>query len=417
VPLKLALVTAIGLASVSAHADTLSSSPPRLEMSATRGEAITRSISIPSSTGAWEIAFPPLSTANGESQITSVSAKETAANGVRIVEFSIDLAGVDHGEYATELVVKDAGGDSATVPVEVSVKSSRPLPITLLVGGIAIGLLLSRYRTSRRERDEIVIRLASLMSRIDTARPPDVFAKELNAQIVRIRDAMARQAWTDANTALDAGTALLARFSAYEADWRALLAHIAELRAAASHVNATDTATYRKALLDALEDLADSATTLDSPRSLRETARVWRKRIERYLTLESLLTEDKPEIRAFRKRLDRLAVEDDTSAEELHAEIDKALGAGDAALDAPTSTISPTPAATSVDPRGAIKRLAVYKLALIVLGAMSLGFLGYHQLYESNATFGSFWDYVTILMWGLGTEIGAEAAHGKTTDR
>jgi hypothetical protein len=429
-----AVAVAITLGAVpAARAEVaVSARPSALALGATAGDVLVRDIVIrgDAAAAAWTIEVAPLTTPQGEQQaIDAITAGEVTVRGGRRLRVTVTVGDAEPGAYAGDVTVRTTAGVLVSVPVTCTVKSEPVLPIVLLVVGIVVGGVMSWYRGRGLGRDEVRARIGELRRRLPAGLPAR-FRVGIDDRIAEAVAALARK-WSptsisDATTAITAAEAALARYLAQPADWTHQMTFADGIVRSLVAAPAVGTAVHRDALIADVERRALAAPFAADAAALATQLAEVHPRARRYLRIDRLLAElaadpaQAAAVARWREAVDGAAITADARLDAIEAELIAALDVPPDAL-AELVQVDPakrlpavpeSPAAQVAAGAWAARRLRVFGLVGNVAWLGLLFAVGYHQLYAEQPTFGGFFPHVSLLVWGLASELSRGAVAG-----
>ncbi len=94
------------------------------------------------------------------------------------------------GHFKGELWLVYAGGPKR-VPVSVTVKDRQYLPILVLLLGVGLGVVVSRYRAVGKPRDEVIVRIDALRKQMEVDKSlAHAFRTRLDSEIIDVEAAL-----------------------------------------------------------------------------------------------------------------------------------------------------------------------------------------------------------------------------------
>ncbi len=374
------------------------------------------------------------------------------------LKVEVDLKDVRSGEYSGELLLLITDptsnvSEQQKVPIKIRVRDGWPMPLVLLIFSVLASVGVSVYRTSGKPRDEILVRLGPVRGAVQSDKELNqpyarVFADLFAQRIGDVEQALVAGQWNDAQQALGRVEAALARWSRHRRTWVELLHKVEEYRAQVAQAGHT----YPDATGRWLMQLTEKAAQAESPAELREALEKFAHHVPELLALRKLLTEllqlsEKAEAeqqvaaRAKYHELDlqflALAPDDIAGLRGLRVQVEAAhkelttqpRTRGVPSRGAEISNGRNKPVATDAsvpgqlpilppsslpDVESAVFRQRSYTWLGYLLTVSVLAAIGYQELYENNPLFGArgLADYLTILLWGFGTEATRASVFG-----
>ncbi len=455
VTVGLAALALAFLAAPAGRADgVVTARPDRLTLAGSSGDALARTLILQATAEITSVQVVVSDLHKGETAVAlpagavtvRLPADRIEANGVLTVPLTVDLGRAPSGEFSGDLLVLYHGG-SLTIPLTVRVKAGWLWPAVAIVVGVALSAAISVYRSRGRPRDQVIVRMGQLRAQMDSDKLlPAAFRGRIEAGLLDVETCLQGQKWEEANTAVGDAEALLLKWRRGRADWLAQLAYLEELkRQLAEAARPNPTAGFVLALGRSLEDLERGLPDEEGPDPLRKKLQALADRLNRFLRLRGhwevlqalagkLDDADRdvwlPRLRAWQRRIDDLAPDNEADCAALQGEIEAAIAAvqellaqrapvgakGSAgAAVAALVQVAPAPSAGPLDlaalAPGARWRLFLFTLATSIIAVAFLALAGFNELYTANATFGAagLGDYLALLAWGFGAEASRAA--------
>ncbi len=429
--------------------------PNRLTIAGARGAREERHLLLRTSQPITSLQLIPLdlTSADGKAVFPAAAIQPGAApdrveaGGHLVIPIVFDLSRAPSGAFSGELLVAYAGG-TQTVTISATVKDPWPVPLLVLVIGVALGVAGSAYRASGRARDRILVRAGQLRARLQAGGPlAPSFQQRIAALQAEAEIALQEERWEASRQALDKAETLWLKWRQREVDWRAQFAHYQSLRDRLAQDDLKAEVPYLQALRRNLESLAGDAPDLADPSALRASLDAVTQQVNRYLELMGKLTLAlnlcnglptdeqkmwKDKVDEWKRRLDHAMPDDHVALDALAHEVDDAIESLSARVGGPAAlppggakslgltaiaqfvsllTAPPNvrPAAADTSARGAEARLQLFLWVSYGVVLVLLAGAGFNELYVASATFGAAeltgWsDYFALLAWGFGAE-------------
>lgn len=426
----------------------LSATPTQLTISGKRGESATRQVMLKSNLPVSDLKIIPLELTRADGQLvisaTAIRPAPSQGNidqsGLLEVLFTFDLKGAPSGEFAGQIWIQHQAG-RLVLPVTVKVKDHWPWPLALLLLGIILGIVVSRYRDAGRPRDEVLVRAGQL--RAEMRAEPELaqaFKVKIEALLLDVSAALQNEKWDDAKKSIEQAEAVMLKWRKGRADWQEQFKYQQELIRRAKDME-WESSNYLLMVIRKLEDTTRKAPDLEGPDKLRDALDKIKEQLNHYVVLKSLLDDldnfwkrlppEKQEpwrlkSLAWKQRMDNLSPDDQAAYETLREEIEagieelkklisehlKATGAKSPAGFASTliSLLLPPPSASALDTAATAEdaktRLRIFMLTSYALAVALLAGAAFGELYVSKQTFGAnpWSDYFTLLAAGFGAE-------------
>ena len=433
--------------------------PSQISVAAVRGAIETRRVLFTATGAVKDLKFIPLDLARSDDQAvipaTAVNPQpptgQINANDSMVVPFSFDLHDAGSGEFKGEVRVQYQGGKLA-IPIIVKVKDRLLPPLLVLLIGIGLSLIVTRYLEKGKPRDEIFKRLGEVRAQMNAdAGLDENFRSRLDALLIDTTSTLNAEKWEDAGKSIEAAEAVLNRWRKGRDDWRKQLSYRKELFERLKEFGEPDRLPpYLLAVRRGIEDAGTTAPDLAGPDKLREKLDALAQQLNRYTELNNQLKtlgslvdnletsqEDwRGKIRKWLRELDRLSPEKTNELNNLGNEIEagitkvkeliakqppsRAVAKGGSTSEGDLTLLNllaPAPSAKmleaeTIDDAG--KRLKWFKWATYALALLFLAGAGFGELYITKPTFGAnrWTDYFTLLAWGFGAEATRAAVTG-----
>jgi hypothetical protein len=165
-------------------------------------------------------------------KIRAAPESDTLAGGALMpVSVTIDLHEAKSGKYTGQLMVSDAYHNDIAVPLEVSVKDRWPLPLLVLLFGVAAGMTISGYRARGRPRDELMMRIEAVREQLTEASALKQALEPLVQRIlVEVSAHIEARKWDAAKEAAARAEALVLRWRGDEEAWSIALKRLQDVR-------------------------------------------------------------------------------------------------------------------------------------------------------------------------------------------
>jgi len=348
-----------------------------------------------------------------------------------------NLGDLRSGHFKGELWFVYDGGPKR-VPVSVTVKDRQYLPLLVLLLGVVLGLVVTRYRAIGKPRDEVIVRIDALRKQMEVDKNlAEAFRTRLNSEIIDVEAALMAAQWDEARTEMAEAEALWTRWRRGREDWIEQFRYIDEkLRPRLQDLDSQ--ALIVRDLQRQLEDLERKAAGFESPDTLREqlqsvagqindVARLYAHLDQLEELLERLAGESDEEewqgkFFAFRQDLRQLKPGDDPS--QLKTDLTEAIktlekrtpqrslakGKGIPGMNEVLALLEPLPgtlqAGLITEPSKAETRLQWFTYGTYAIAILLLAWAGFEKLYVARPDFGitPSSDYFSLLLWGFGSE-------------
>ncbi len=149
--------------------------PKAITINATRGESLTRTITLWSIEKVSNVKMVTLDLLSADNSSVlpagtiTIASSPTQINPQELMSLPIqfNFQNARSGEFTGEIALTYEGGGK-TIPVIVRLKDPWPLPLTILILGIIIGMVVSAYSNQGKLNDEVTVKLENLHIQIDS---------------------------------------------------------------------------------------------------------------------------------------------------------------------------------------------------------------------------------------------------------
>jgi hypothetical protein len=358
------------------------------------------------------------------------------------MQFDLDTAS-QSGEYSGTLFIEHSEGD-LSVPVTLKLKDSWHFALPLLVGGVVLGLLLSAYQVEGFDRDDITVKMEQLRSQMRLevegkkdaqAETAKVFQAKAESYFVDIKTAMDAKNWIDARKSFLEAQAVWSRLCKQPEAWVDLYEYVDTGLGLYLGKEIPNTATYGKDLKAELKRIKREMADCETSQQFSDKLKPLREKVQQFLAAGKLNArlntlriqmgatgeQWSSDIIDLEDRLSSLSLNDlvslqnwQESANQIKQKMEESQPV-DSSSRGETETVSPSmesvPQARTLpkppDEQQAAWRLQVYRWTGHGVAIVLLGWVGFNQLYASNATFGAnaVADYSSLLAWGFTAEV------------
>ena len=457
------------LAPMSANAQgQVVAEPAQVTVSGMRGSLATRNIVLQTDTPINNLQLIPLdlNRSDGDSifpaQAISVEKPSVSSTNqnlmMTLVKFDLNKV-FRSGEFSGKLWLSYQDGEQV-IPVTIKVKDHWFLPLLILLGGSALGISVSIYRTQGRPRDEILVRVSQV--RIQMQDDADFFKFEafkvrVEGHLIDVKMALQAERWDEAKNSVQQAELVESKWFKGRADWLAQLGYADKIKEQLQDLDqkAPFVQTVHRSLGDALRDAPD----LDSPVQLRDRLQGLAEQVNSYLSLQAKikqlysLSEElsveqaknwQPKVQNLEQRIESLQPADLTKNANLRDEVEGAIAEITELLSQEGDMVNPAELDFGVNAGGAMDRgsqirsiminllgaapstsllsweeqassanvrLKVFTVTSYIIAIVFLAGAGFSQLYVDKPTFGDNpWnDYSALMAWGFGAEATRDA--------
>ena len=431
--------------------------PKTLNIKATQGNIITRTLTLQSDSPIQKIEVIKLDLTRGDGAIVLpsevISSKilplpEPTPGNLQQVLITIDLTKINQsGEFNGNLLIRSTDGNSE-IPLVLEIKDGLFLPLIILVLGVLLGVGLSVYRAEGKDRDQLVVQIGRLRTRMRAdAELTNSFKIKMEGNLAIADTQLDDKRWTEANIVIGNAQLLWQKWLQYRQDWLAQATYLDTLKTSSKQQGLPETIPYGQAVFAAIADLENQAADFKTPQRLHDELVKLREQVEQYQQGRAFLTQivdllqqlPDTEKELWKKKNAQLDQQLDglnpsnvdafkqwkqdiaTARNELVDGIEKKTGNEVVAeslslrsrdlkvtsLQQPglVPTVSQSPSSEANIVRAQWRIIAVNWLGRII-AIVTLSWMGLNQLYAGKPTFGSepFTDYFPLMVWGLGAE-------------
>jgi hypothetical protein len=374
------------------------------------------------------------------------------------IEF--DLKGVRSGEYNGNLLVITSDSE-LVIPISLKVKDYWIMPLFVLLLGIGLGVIISAYRSEWMARDEVVVQVARLRSKVrvdEEFKKDSSFYQKFESYLTAVETALENKRFSVALEAADKAQDLWDKWHLSKQGWLSLLDYESKLRKRVEEENPQNQIPYLEQLTWQLDSINKGRPSQDSPGQVRKALQEVQVQLNNFLLAKTQLDEFteltnqvpyeardeekywKQEALALQRLLYNLSP---TDLESYHKWQDDIRNQTDKIVDdiqnlksdaPPSKTFLGNVSRTIKNPTHADlfeavpdvnqdndinssnqeklsrNRLLIFNSLSYAIAIFLLGNAGFTQLYLSNGTFGTrgVVDYFSLLAWGFGAEATRE---------
>lgn len=435
--------------------------PKAITINATRGENLTRTITLRTSekVSNLKVVTVDLLSADNSSVLPAGTIKLTSPptqiNPQELISLPIqfDLHNSSSGEFTGEIVLTYEAGEK-TIPVIVRLKDPWPLPLTVLLLGIFIGMAVSAYSSQGKLSDEVTVNLENLRTQIAADQlEARAFGSRADIYLNIAKQARDAKQIVEAQTAISNAKEVWHKWIKQRPDWDILFRYYDKLR---QRLNQDDlkedtSALYIQVIDRDLEQVLQNAPVLATANELQQGLDKISQQINTYIQLKTQLEKLKNLIAGLEDSNQRYEWEDKTSEltqrlymlmpaqeteiqtlqSEINTGIEKVKALGTQVVDvekgidggsevgmviqAPSVSekeVSQVPFLTKTGKaiaslwQTANGRLKLFYFSSYLISFTVLAGSGFNQLYWTKPTFGAngWGDYFALLALGFGAE-------------
>lgn len=327
------------------------------------------------------------------------------------------------------------------IPVTIKVKDNWFLPLTVLLVGTGLGIVVSAYRAQGKPRDEVLVRIGRLRAEMQEDRElAPSFKTQIESHLYDVRVGLQGDKLETARNGIEEAEKVWAKWIKGRADWLNQLAYWEELNRRLQDLNPN--IPYVQKVRREMQDASREASELTGPDKLRDRLDELAGQINRFLQVQALEkqlrdllaqlpSEEKAnwesKILGWERQIDRIQPSELTQDETLVTEMEGAIAEmgqlvaqhlGKSGITKGISSIFQVAPAPSARPlswerqiSGAGWRLRCFTGVSYGIALLFLTGAGFNQLYVDNPTFGANpgKDYFALLAWGFGAEATRDA--------
>lgn len=364
---------------------------------------------------------------------------------------NFNVENVPSNEYKGEIRIQYQGGKKS-VPVTIRIKDRPGPPLLVLLTGILLGIIVTRYREQGKPRDEIMVRIGKLRTRINADPQLDQnFRSRLEALLIEAGSLLGTDKFEDAGKTMKTAEDVMDKWLKGREDWLSQFKYRHDMMEKVREFGEpASMQPYILAVWRGLEDAGRDASDED-PSKLRKKLDDLSQQLNRYNKMTSMLEKmssvidevdqseqgDWPDkVAQWAAQLNGMKPDDEATYKTMSETVESAMKeVQKAAAQTPGATAKGSfsfgtvtdgtgiiPGAPStrtrieeeIKARDAEWRLKLFKRVTFVIAVSLMAAAGFSELYISKPTFGaSAWsDYFSLLAWGF----GAEATRSSVTE-
>jgi hypothetical protein len=366
---------------------------------------------------------------------------------------------VRSGEYNGNLLVITPDSE-LVIPISLKVKDYWVMPLFVLLLGVGLGIIISTYRNEWMARDEVVVQVTRLRSKIradEEFKLDDSFYKKAESYLAAVETALENKRSSAAQEAANKAQDLWDKWHQSKQGWLSLLDYESKLRKRVEEENPQNQIPYLEQLTWQLDSINKGRPSQDSAGQVRKQLQEVQVQLNNYLlaetqldefreltdqvpyeagdeekywknealTLQRLLYNLSPtDIESYHKWQDDIRSQTEQVVEDIRNLKTKPsntfLGNISRTINNPThpNLLEPVPDIfldpidTNTNKREKLSRnrLFIFNSLSYAIAIFLLGNAGFTQLYLANGTFGTkgVVDYFSLLAWGFGAEATRE---------
>lgn len=387
---------------------------------------------------------------------SAVSVNKLLANQPLSIPIKFDLQNVSSGEFNGVLLVISSDSE-LTIPVSVKIKDHWFIPLLALLLGVGLGIAVSAYRAEGINRDEVLVQVARLRTKMRAEDKLDSsFKSKIEAYLIEVETALENKRWQIAQDAVSKAQSIWDKWRKDKQDWIDLLNAESKLCERIREENPNNKIPYLEELGWEIDKIQRGKANQDNPQQVSKALQDVQKQLKNYLLAKiqsdefnklviSFPTSTSSEIVDFWKSeaskvevkmrnfspsnsdiFDKWQEDITNKTKELIVALGKVskdsstnqdISVISRNINNPTITkpIQPVPNTYPLEIDDLEKnfryRLRIFIFFSYFIAIFLLGGAGFTQLYAANNTFGSngLTDYFALLAWGFGAEATRES--------
>ena len=222
-----------------------------------------------------------INSSNVSSQIQKLS---TNASLKIPIEFNFQDS--PSGEFNGTLLVIYPDGELA-IPLTITVKDNWLLPLLVLLLGVGLGIIVSAYRTEGMARDEVLVQVGRLRSKMRSDRELDnSFKTKIDAYLVEVETALENKRWQAAEQGVNAAQTVWDKWRKSRKDWIDLINSKSQLLEYLNQENPEDSEQkipYLQKISWQLQSINREIANWENPQKLSDSLQDIREQLNRYL--------------------------------------------------------------------------------------------------------------------------------------
>ncbi|MBC1238098.1 hypothetical protein [Nostoc sp. 2RC] len=273
--------------------------PKTITINATRGENVTRTITLRTSekVSNLKVITVDLLSADNSSVLPARTIKLTSPptqiNPQELISLPIqfELHNSSSGEFTGEIVLTYEAGEK-TIPVIVRLKDPWPLPLTVLVLGILIGMAVSAYSSQGKLSDEVTVNLENLRTQIAADRvEARAFWSRADIYLNIAKQARDAKQIVEAQAAINNAKEVWHKWIQQRPDWDILFRYYDKLRQRLDREDLKEdtSALYIQVIERDLEQALQNAPVLTTANELQQGLDKISQQINTYIQLKTQL--------------------------------------------------------------------------------------------------------------------------------
>lgn len=270
-----------------------------ITINATRGENVTRTITLRTSEKISNLKVVTLDLLSADNssvlpaRTIKLTSPPTQINPQELISLPIqfDLQNSSSGEFTGEIVLTYEAGEK-TIPVIVRLKDPWPLPLTVLVLGILIGMAVSAYSSQGKLSDEVTVNLENLRTQIAADRvEARVFWSRADIYLNIAKQARDAKQIVEAQAAINNAKEVWHKWIKQRPDWHILFRYYDKLRERLDREDLKEdtSALYIQVIDRDLEQALQNTPVLSTANELQQVLDKISQQINTYIQLKTQL--------------------------------------------------------------------------------------------------------------------------------
>lgn len=207
------------------------------------------------------------------------------------IEF--DLKNVQSGEYNGNLLVITPDSE-LVIPISLKIRDYWLMPLLVLLLGVGLGIIISMYRSEWMARDEVVVQVARLRSKMradEEFRQDSTFYKKVESYLASVETALENNRSAAAQEAANKAQDTWDKWHQSKQGWLSLLDYESKLRKRIEEENHQNKIPYLEQLTWQLDGISKGRPSQDSPGQVSKALQEVQVQLNNYLLAETQLNE------------------------------------------------------------------------------------------------------------------------------
>jgi hypothetical protein len=207
------------------------------------------------------------------------------------IEF--DLKNVESGEYNGNLLVITSDSE-LVIPISLKIRDFWLMPLLVLLLGVGLGIIISMYRSEWMARDEVVVQVARLRSKLradEEFKQDSSFYKKVESYLTSVETALENKRSAAAQEAANKAQDIWDKWHQSKQGWLSLLEYESKLRKRVEEENPQNQIPYLEQLTWQLDSINKGRPSQDSPGQVSKALQEVQVQLNNYLLAETQLDE------------------------------------------------------------------------------------------------------------------------------